>query len=263
MIKAFLGCSIVFLIFAKSINAQIIEYGPVLGTNLMSVDRDTFGLKYLPNFHLGGEVRFKINRSWSIESGIYFTQKTHYYYRNDTTPLSLFGFEDQLEDIENVDFSVYNQFNSRSIQYFLEVPLKVNFHLCNFSVSVGGYFNYMLFATAKSEETTAVPLLQAIDIEEFDPTGTIGNFLPEPYVYEFDDDASISDLKPIDFGLTAGIGYKLNRIGIEASYNYGLLPYRKDSDKTYQFLRLSINYLFSYKFCKLRYQPKFSDLTNF
>lgn len=233
--------------FSITSTAQKLEFGPEIGTNVLSIDEDNLGAKYLPNFHAGAIVIYSFNEYWSVKSGVFFTQKSHYYSESDTSKLSLFGLEDQIDQIENLNLDVYSFMNSRTSQYYLELPILGTFNYKKFNVSLGGYANYMLYSRTKKEEITEVPLLQVIDIKSLDPTGLLSNFLPEPYSYSLNENATAIGLANWDFGLRFGLGMEIDHIGINAYYNLGLSNYRSQLTTRYNYAQLSLNYKFSLK----------------
>jgi len=85
---------------------------------------------------------------------------------------------------------------------YVEVPLLVRFDLTeNFNIHVGGYASYLVSAKIKGE-------------------GDV----------EFERDFDADDFERFDAGLSAGIGIKLNPIGIGLRYNYGLTTIGKERE---------------------------------
>lgn len=85
---------------------------------------------------------------------------------------------------------------------YIEVPLLVRFDLTeNFNIHVGGYASYLVSSKVTGD-------------------GDI----------EFDEELDADDFERFDAGLSAGIGIKLNPIGIGLRYNYGLTTIGKERD---------------------------------
>lgn len=85
---------------------------------------------------------------------------------------------------------------------YVEVPLLVRFDLTeNFNIHVGGYASYLVSSKVTGD-------------------GDI----------EFDEELDADDFERFDAGLSAGIGIKLNPIGIGLRYNYGLTTIGKERD---------------------------------
>ncbi len=227
------------------------HFGPDLGGNLMLVEKDTFGNDFQPHFNVGGTVSYNIKDYFGLRSGVYFTQKTHNYRQSDTSLLNLFGFENQIPEGTNADLNIYTLVKSRITQYYIEMPILAFYKHSIFTAYVGPYVGYMVFARSKTETTTNVPLLQALDISALDPSGTLGGFLPDPYSYAFTKSSSKKDLNVWDIGLRTGIGIEFQRVGVNLFYNYGISDYRTSvqtgSTFSYNYFQASFNYLFSCK----------------
>ena len=232
---------------SHSISAQKWGFGPEFGINTIPIQTDTFGTSFKPTFHLGGVATYNLNDYFGLRAGAFFTQKTHFNSTVDTSILNLFGLEDFLGG-DNLDLSVYNNTKSKANQFYLEIPILGTFHYDKFNAFLGPYVGYMVFARTQKEETTYIPVLQAVDITALDPTGTIGGFLPPASSYLLTNGSSQTGLKNLDFGIRGGVGIEFDRIGINAYYNYGLLPYRPSvqigETKPYRHFHFSVSYLF-------------------
>ena len=235
-------------LFSITIMAQKWQIGPDFGVNALPVEKNDFGLMVQPAVVGGAFIRFELNEHWSFRSGAYFTQKKHNYTMVDSGQINLFGFEDQIDGLENVDLSTYEYTNGNVSQYYVELPLIAEFNWSNYFAFAGPYLSYQLFARSRIEEISEAPALQVIDLDAIDPDGQFSAFLPEPYTYNFRESASRSGLNDWDAGLRAGIGLKVDRFEFSTAYNFGFLPFRSDDAsaafRTYQYLQMNVAYWF-------------------
>jgi len=88
---------------------------------------------------------------------------------------------------------------------YIEVPLLLKINLTNnINIHAGPYFAYLIDAQVSNENNDG-----EVNFEE-----------------EFDND----DFNKLDVGLSAGLGFDFNSIGIGARYNYGLSTVGKERD---------------------------------
>lgn len=243
--------TLVFLVLlGYSAQCQKWQFGPEIGGNFIAVEKDTFGIDFQPAYHAGANVTYNFTDFFALRSGVFFTQKKHTYTESETTMLNLFGLEDGIDGLENVDLSIYSNSRSRVSQYYIELPLLAVYRYKMFNAYLGPYVGYMLFSRSKVEETTEVPALQVIDISALDPEGTFTAFLPPAYSYTYRTTSSQSGLNKWDVGLRGGFGIEIENIGINAYYNYGFLNYRSSvqvgDPQPYNYFQLSVNYNFSF-----------------
>lgn len=235
--------------WASSINAQSWELAPELSVNLLPVESGQFGLTAQPGFSGGAYVRYRLNDNWSFRSGVYFTQKRHAYAQVDSGQINLFGQEDQILGLENVDLSTYEYTNGSVSQYYLELPILAEFNWSSFNVFLGPYLGYQLFARSRIEEISEAPALRVIDLDALDPDGQLSAFLPDPYSYSFRESSSKSGLNDWDLGVRTGAGLKVNRLAFSAAYNFGMLPFRSDNASlafnAYHYAQFSVAYVFT------------------
>lgn len=228
--------------------AQQWQVGPDVGMNALPVEKNDFGMFVQPAVVGGAFVRFELNDQWSFRSGAYFAQKKHQYTIVDSGQINLFGFEDQIDGLENVDLSTYDYTNGNVSQYYIEIPLLAEFHWSNYYAFAGPYASYQLFARSRIEEISEAPALQVIDLDAIDPDGQFSVFLPEPYTYNFRESSSRSGLNDWDAGLRAGAGIVMGHFEFSAAYNFGFLPFRSDDAsaayRTYQYVQLKFAYAF-------------------
>ena len=239
-----------FLLATMSIYGQNWQFGPDIGVNLMPVEDSQFGLTAQPAFRGGALIRYQLNDHWSFRSGAYFSQKRHAYAQVDSGQINLFGQEDQIPGIENVDLSTYEYTNGSVSQYYVEMPLIAEFNWSTYHVFMGPYLSYQLFARSRIEEISEAPALQVIDLDALDPDGQLSAFLPEPYSYSFRESASKSGLNDWDAGFRFGGGITVDRLSFSTAYNFGLLSFRSDKAssafQTYQYIQFSVAYAFGF-----------------
>ena len=246
--------SLFILLFTFSINSQTITVGPVLGLNIIAVEKQQSGDNFQLGLHVGGAIDYKINNLISIESGIYLTQKRQLTTDADTSVASFLSFLGPDISVPGIDLNTYSTIESRQSQSYIEIPVLAVLNFSGFRLSAGMYAGFMVSSKRKDKITSDTPLLSTIDLDTLLGLGGVGGagglfsaFLPKAHEESFSETTDNNNLKAFDFGLRAGLGYQKNEFGFYASYNFGFSDFRKDrlndDIKRHQYFQLSIRYM--------------------
>ena len=243
------------LILTNNFFAQKISLGPEVGINLIPTEKTDIGSNYQLGFHLGAQIKYHFSESFSLSSGLYATQKKKLYSSIDTTttPDPLGGLIGGLGGLgggtTSNEANVYTTTTGIVTELYLQIPLLANYEIANINFYAGPYAGLLLSATRKEKydvESTAT------DVSSFLPSGfgALGALLqpsnnePEPSTTK-----SKEGLATIDFGATAGIGYRVDKLNFNLFYSMGFLDYRKDkgneSIDKHNLVQFSIAYLFN------------------
>jgi hypothetical protein len=251
------------LLFSIITYAQKISIGPELGVNIIPIENTNFGYNYQLGFHFGGHVKYHISEKFKISTGIFITQKKVKFEEKDTTSIfeyfgSLFQFanidEQEVDSIAQsfgLNTDVLESTQGIHSEVFIKVPILANYKYKNFNMYLGPYFGLLLMANKKEEIRTEIPLLNVIDISQFDSSGFASSFLPEADETESSSKSTTENLNALDIGFNVGIGYEMNNLHFNLMYSNSFLDYRKDrgddSVTPLKAIRLSMVYLFDLK----------------
>lgn len=177
---------------------------------------DTYNWKI--GFHVGAYLDYVLNKDKSnelvIEGGL------------------LFDTKGSVQDQTEIGLPIENKWNT----YYVDVPLLFKYRyrfrsLNKVYVAVGPYVGIGLFG--KRTQT------QTID----------GQSNTEKFTIKWGDDDAIHDMKRLDYGATARIGFlAVNGLDIAVSYDYGLpniASMGSNIEMNNQVMRLSVGYHFS------------------
>lgn len=248
------------ILLANISYSQKVSIGPELGLNIIPIENTNYGYNYQLGFHFGGHLKYHISDKFKISTGLFLTQKKKQYSFSDTSSVfetysQLFQFggidEEEVDSIAQsfgANTDVYDDTKGMVSEIFIKIPVLANFKFKNFNTYIGPYFGVLLTATKKQETRTQIPLLNVIDISQFDSTGFASAFLPAADETSTSKRSDTKDLNIIDIGMNLGIGYEMNNLHFNLMYSQGFLDYRKDKgDENFSPLRtfrLSIVYLF-------------------
>jgi hypothetical protein len=191
----------------------------------------SFGIKGVPAYHIGLDVKHPVNQNFSLASGIYLLKK---------------GFNQKITNHLVLSDST-TKFNVS--MYCLEVPVlaefKSSFEKFNVLFGVGPYFSYALGGkiglNVKSPSNT-------INYEEDLPFSK--NFDMNPTAEEnIINESGYGGLKRFDYGAMVRLGVQYKSVILSAEYKYGIKnlmwEYGMNEKINTQSLGLSMTYLFS------------------
>ncbi len=238
----------IILIFSGILNAQTMSVGPEFGMNLIRVEKQDIGDDYQPGWYGGAIYDYKIFDWFSIRPGITYSQSRQAYNYADTTLAPFLStFIDSSMVPPGLDLNTYTTAYGRRSLHYLQIPIQANFSWKNIQLSVGGYFGFLLGARQRELIIEETPIMSILDIESIDSTGFISSFLPAAYEESTSNTTGTDGLRIFDYGLKAGLGYQFDRVGMRASYSFGLSDYRSPKSSPIvrnQYFQLSVYYLF-------------------
>ena len=178
--------------------AKKLFFAPRVGLNVSNMsfdipDGDVEGKKAKIGFNVGVGVDYMINRSFGINTGLFYTTK---------------GVKFEEKDEGYKDTQTYNA-------GYLQLPVYASYRL-NFAensqlqVNFGPYFAYGINGKVTDKY---------VDYEDPDYS--------EEYKYDLfgtsDDDKDRTGIKRFDLGLGVGVGYTFKRVHLGLEYQFGLL----------------------------------------
>ena len=243
--------------------SQKVSIGPELGVNIIPLEKTNYGHNFQLGFHVGGNLKYHISEKFKISTGIYMTQKKMKYDMSDTSSIfeyysDLFQFggidEAEIDSIAQsfgANTNVYEITEGTVSELFITIPILANFKFKNFNTYIGPYAGLLFSANKKQEKTTQIPLLNVIDISQFDTTGFASAFLPEAEEVSSSSKADKDNIRIMDLGFNIGIGYQMNNMHFNLMYSQSIFDYRKnrngDDFSALKTIRLSMVYLFDLK----------------
>ncbi|MCB0402285.1 MAG: PorT family protein [Flavobacteriales bacterium] len=251
------------LITLLALQAQKLSIGPELGINVIPVENSNMGKNFQMGYHIGAQLKIHVSEHFKLGTGLYFTQKKKMYQQNDTSSVfDLFGSFIELSGLsaQEVD-SLVSSFGANTdvteetkgvvAATFVKIPLLATYHYKNFNLYGGPYAGFLIMANRKEETRTQIPLMNVIDVSQFDSTGLFSAFLPAADETTTSQTSGTDGLNKMDVGFIAGIGYEMNQLHFNLMYSQGLLDYRDDRGKedfsALSTFRFSIAYLFDLK----------------
>lgn len=243
--------------------SQKVSMGPELGINIIPLENTNYGYNYQLGFHFGGHLKYHFNENFRLTTGLYLTQKKKKYAFNDTSSVfeyfgDLFQLggidEDEVDSIAQsfgANTDVTEATNGVVSEIIIKIPILANYKYKNFNMYLGPYFGAVITATRNQETRTQIPLLNVIDISQFDSTGFASAFLPEADETSTSKRSGTDKLNMLDIGMNVGIGYEMNNLHFNLMYSHGFMDYRKDkgndNTSTLKTIRFSMVYLFDLK----------------
>lgn len=217
-----------------------IQFGAKAGLNISNIgvvsenDDDDADTNMLLRYHLGATANYDINDKFSFQPSLLFSIKG-------------FSVNNSQED----DFSEISQKGYGSF-YYLDIPVHLAYKINNFQIYAGPYAAFGIGGRGKSEVTSSFSF-GGQTIEESETTK--GSY--KPYYREITQDDEFEDdqsaYNGFDYGLNAGVGYKMNNLLFNVGYSYGLgnwVPRVEgdDSRNDYKIQNRVINFSVSYFF---------------
>lgn len=235
-------CLLFLIIWSNLVIGQKVSLGPELGLNIVPLENTNYGYNYQMGFHAGLQIKYKLSDHFSLVSGLSLTQKKKKYAQKDTSSIfEYFGSalkfagidEEELDSIAQsfgANTNVLESTDGVVAEMLIEIPLMVNYTYKNFNVYAGPYFGLLINANFKEETQTQIPLLDVLDISQFDSTGLASAFLPDADETSSSSNSSTDGLNKLDIGVNLGIGYQMNQLHFNLFYSKGFLDYTNGGD---------------------------------
>ncbi|MBR9920107.1 MAG: PorT family protein [Bacteroidetes bacterium] len=240
-----------------SIQAQQLEFGIELGSNIIPNEKTQLGRTFLLAPHAGLNASYSFSDKLSLNSGLFFSQLRQRREVNEIGnlvdelgPLGQFGEIDleALLGIPGLNLDTRRKISNNYRLNYLQIPLHIQYGNENLQVFAGAYVNILTTVRTRRLTETVIPLLQSIEIDSLDPSGTLSFFLPEAEDSEYTESSNTDLFNRLDAGATLGMGYRFNDLQLRLSYSYGFMDFLKDSPEgtktNQQFARISLVYWF-------------------
>ena len=241
------------------LNAQKTTIGPSVGLNLIQTEDSPIGTNFQLGMHLGAEINYNFKRRWSLNSGLFFTQKKkHYSFVDTTTTFNAGGLLGGIigggtPNTNNLQADVFNTTNGVVTENFIQVPILISYKVQRFNFFIGPSVGYLISANRKEVVTSEST---ATDISSIIPGGTggLGGLLGTPSNEPITKNtSSTKGLRTFDLSAIVGFGYSMDNVKFNLTYSYGVLDYRNNNTGDFENLsltRFSIVYLFPFQFKK-------------
>ena len=269
----YFSLALISLFFLTSVYSQKLTIGPELGLNIIPIEKTEIGYNYQLGFHVGGHLKYHLSEHWKLSSGIFLSQKKELFQTTDTSSIikkysNIIAFSgvdpEQIDSIAQsfgANTDILEESKELTTELVIEIPLLANYKYKNFNIYAGPYFSFLLGANKTKNVRTQIPLLNVIDINQFDSTGTIESFLPSADETETSSKSSTENLNLFDIGFNIGVGYEFNQLHFNLMYSQSFNDYRKDNaDLSIQRLntiRFTLFYLFNIKKSNTLHSAKF------
>ncbi|WP_181307790.1 porin family protein [Rufibacter sp. XAAS-G3-1] len=180
-----------------------ISLGLKAGVNYSTIMADDDeGIKYKPDFHVGGFAEYSISDMVSIKPELLYSRKGAKY---------SFSASDQFIDGNGETQTITGEVDAKMTFQYLELPVLAKVKAGNLFFEAGPTFGYLLKSTA--------------DIKSSFSGGGMD------FSYDGSDDGT-DDMKRFEFGYAAGIGYELpSGLGLTLRYNGGLSDLNKETEE--------------------------------
>ncbi len=218
--KTFIKLSIVVLLLVNGTESFAQTFGIKVGLNLsnmiMKDDDETYSeeFKMKPGFHFGPTIEIPISELFSFESGLMLSTKGY----KESVKISYGG--------------CISERNTKVYMLYIDIPLtaKVTFDVGGTKLfgTFGPYIGMGLCGKMK--------YIKIYEIDE------------EVEKISFGSNKEEDDLKALDYGLTAGIGFTLNSTQIGISYALGLANLSNYSEDHYKIKNRVLGISIGYKF---------------
>lgn len=209
---------------AFSAKAQV-EFGIKAGANFSNISQDfkdsdfEMTTKIKPGFHLGVIADVPFSDNFSFQPGLLYSSKG-YNLDIEKSMENILG--EPLPDGASIDGYFRGTFN------YIEVPLNFAFKANDFQIFAGPYVALGLSGKQKYDFTIKYMGFSSSDDDEMKLKPVFGEVKAE----DLDDDEDA--FTALDYGINAGVGYKVGPVLIQAGYSLGLgnmTPlYEGDSD---------------------------------
>ncbi len=195
---------------SSQLNAQV-KFGLKAGLNGNNISKDLepdsddelYTSKLSFSYHIGATVELGLSDVLSLQSGLLYTTK---------------GWAVDIDEVLKEDIADGLEFDGyyRFMFSYLEVPVNIAYKFGNIQVYAGPYISLMLSGKEKYD----------ITMTELDESHTESD--ERKYVPVFGEvkDGDIDDENMaaygLDYGLNAGVGYRIGQILITAGYSYSM-----------------------------------------
>ncbi|MBW6482700.1 MAG: PorT family protein [Vicingaceae bacterium] len=238
------------------LNAQKKTIGPSVGVNLIQIEDTYLGSNFQLGMHIGAEINYNFKKRWSLNSGLFFTQKKKHYSFVDTTTTfdaggligGIIGGGGGTTDPNDLQADVYNTTNGVVTENFIQIPFLLSYKLKKFNFFIGPTVGYLVSANRK-EETTSEST--AADVGSIIPggAGILDGLLTPSSTPVTKSTSSTKGLRAFDLSAEAGVGYSMDNVKFNLMYAYGLLDYREKKENGFEnlsLIRFSVVYLFPF-----------------
>lgn len=262
-------------IFSISASAQKFSVEPNVGINIMPFPETGTGTIHKVAFNGGLDAKYEIIKNLTINVGLGISDRRLQYHYSDTISIleQYRGFMEQAGiDVDEIDSTLQanglylNQFDKTygvaSLAHF-EVPISVTYKWKSIRFNAGGYLSFRINSTKTEEVTSDVPLLQTVDLNQIDTSGTLSFFFPAPHSVSSSIVSNEENLDNFIYGIRLGIGYQYDsQLSFNASYNLDLNTYALDQGNEITnnkyFFRIGMAYnIYSLKMNQKVTKPKF------
>lgn len=261
--------------FSMFLNAQKFSVEPHISINIMPLPKTDVGTEHKIAFAGGLTGRYEIAENLTIDLGLGLSSRRQQYRYSDTlSVLDQYRFLLELAgvDVDEIDSTLqsnglylnqFNQTNGVVNLLHLEIPISVSYQWKSLSLSAGGYVGFKINSSKKEELISDVPLLQTVDLNQIDTSGTISMFFPPAHSVTYGTSNSDDNLDQFIYGMRLKLAYVAdNHLSFYASYNLDLNNYAiehlNEVTNNKYFIRLGMAYnIFSLKMNTRDSKPKF------
>lgn len=222
----------VFALFNTKGNAQEVSFGAKAGLNLAGMTYSGEGTdaindasKMRTAFHLGGMAELKLSDFISIQPELLFSSQGS---KMDES-------EEKTTTTGPITTVSKSETKMTMITNYIAVPVMGKFYVAEgLGLEVGPQIGFLMSAKSKGESSTSVQITGQDTI-------TSNN--------SYDEDAK-EDVNSIDFGMNAGVSYKLESgLNFGARYNFGFSNIAKDAGDDFKaknnVIQISVGYFFN------------------
>lgn len=212
-LTAIISCSN-FLLFAQKFGVRA---GGNASTMLMKDNDNTYTSTPIPGFHVGVFYNFELKNTLSFQPEIHFTSK---------------GTSSMLSGAAVIGFPVDSKVELTT--YYLDIPLNVKSTFDLFKnkmyVTLGPVIGIGLAGKYKNSMTL------------------MGETTTDSGDIKFGSNADSDDMKRLDVGIGAGVGYQISNAQFGINYNHGLMNIAANTSNGSIFNNRSLNVTIAYTF---------------
>lgn len=201
---------VMLVLISSQLSAQI-KFGLKAGLNGNNIsknlepdgDNEIYTSKMYYSYHFGASVEIGFSDALSLQSGLMYTTK---------------GWAVDLDEVLKEDIADGLSIDGyyRFMFNYLEVPFNMAYKFGNIQVYAGPYVSLMLNGKMKYDVTMEE------DGESFDESDEIKYVPVFGEVKDGDIDDEDMAVYGLDYGLNAGVGYRIGQILITAGYSFSL-----------------------------------------